>query len=197
MRSTKLFMWTFSHNSSKVYDHLFFPRIFIKCIKINVRLEFQTKDTSSTPAGMAKLPNAPTAAIGAISFLFIFWDIPQWRRGNIKGSGFGIRPIATPSGLGISNIDALHWLKTPGPFSPSLLSSFIPHSHPSQESPTEPPTNLRPVSTTTAARPTVSSPHLRQARGSPHSSSNWPRWRFQLFKRFSNSNVCALVTVRL
>jgi cellulose 1,4-beta-cellobiosidase len=33
---------------------------------------------------------------------------------NIKGSGFGIRPIATPSGLGISNIDALHWLKTPG-----------------------------------------------------------------------------------
>jgi len=33
---------------------------------------------------------------------------------NIKNSGFGIRPIATPSGLGIGIIDALHWLKTPG-----------------------------------------------------------------------------------
>lgn len=33
---------------------------------------------------------------------------------NIKGSGFGIRPIATPSNLGLSIIDALHWLKTPG-----------------------------------------------------------------------------------
>eukprot|EP00026_Physarum_polycephalum_P009634 Phypoly_transcript_09763.p1 GENE.Phypoly_transcript_09763~~Phypoly_transcript_09763.p1 ORF type:complete len:387 (+),score=53.97 Phypoly_transcript_09763:125-1285(+) len=33
---------------------------------------------------------------------------------NIKGSGFGIRPIANPAGLGISIIDALHWLKTPG-----------------------------------------------------------------------------------
>jgi cellulose 1,4-beta-cellobiosidase len=33
---------------------------------------------------------------------------------NIKGSGFGMRPTVTPAGLGISNIDALHWLKTPG-----------------------------------------------------------------------------------
>jgi cellulose 1,4-beta-cellobiosidase len=33
---------------------------------------------------------------------------------NIKGSGFGIRPTATPSGLGVSNIDALYWVKTPG-----------------------------------------------------------------------------------
>jgi len=33
---------------------------------------------------------------------------------NIKGAGFGIRPIAIPSGLGIGIVDALHWLKTPG-----------------------------------------------------------------------------------
>jgi cellulose 1,4-beta-cellobiosidase len=33
---------------------------------------------------------------------------------NINGAGFGIRPIATPSGLGIGNIDALYWIKTPG-----------------------------------------------------------------------------------
>jgi len=33
---------------------------------------------------------------------------------NINGSGFGIRPIATPSGLGIGILDALYWVKTPG-----------------------------------------------------------------------------------
>jgi len=33
---------------------------------------------------------------------------------NINHSGFGIRPVATPSGLGIGNLDALYWVKTPG-----------------------------------------------------------------------------------
>jgi len=33
---------------------------------------------------------------------------------NINGAGFGVRPIAQPTGLGISNLDALYWLKTPG-----------------------------------------------------------------------------------
>jgi len=33
---------------------------------------------------------------------------------NINNSGFGIRPIATPSGLGIGILDALYWIKTPG-----------------------------------------------------------------------------------
>jgi len=33
---------------------------------------------------------------------------------NINNSGFGIRPVATPTGLGIGNLDALYWIKTPG-----------------------------------------------------------------------------------
>jgi len=33
---------------------------------------------------------------------------------NINGAGFGVRPIATPSGLGIGILDALVWVKTPG-----------------------------------------------------------------------------------
>lgn len=33
---------------------------------------------------------------------------------NINNSGLGIRPVANPSGLGISILDALYWVKTPG-----------------------------------------------------------------------------------